>query len=113
MPPCPEPCQHTATRWLAATVVAVRGYRVLIHYEGYPQYFDEWMDMNSERLRFGELEEVEEEEKHCHDQEQLKRVHSDTNGLSDSLNRSLYVQKSNSNVAAPVPVSPDAMMECM
>ncbi|RUP51248.1 hypothetical protein BC936DRAFT_149251, partial [Jimgerdemannia flammicorona] len=48
--------------WLAATVVAVRGYRVLVHYEGYPQYFDEWMDINSERLRIGELEEGEEEE---------------------------------------------------
>ncbi|RUS18774.1 hypothetical protein BC937DRAFT_88346 [Endogone sp. FLAS-F59071] len=46
--------------WLAAMVVAVRGYRVLVHYEGYPSFYDEWMDINSKRLHIGEREGSEE-----------------------------------------------------
>ncbi|KAJ1913092.1 hypothetical protein H4219_005352 [Mycoemilia scoparia] len=36
--------------WWAATVIETKSFRVLIHYEGFPQSYDEWLEMNSQRI---------------------------------------------------------------
>ncbi|KAG0370922.1 hypothetical protein BGZ54_002733 [Gamsiella multidivaricata] len=38
--------------WLTATIRDIKNSRVLVHYEGYQDFFNEWIDINSERLRF-------------------------------------------------------------
>ncbi|KAG0013046.1 hypothetical protein BGZ80_011319 [Entomortierella chlamydospora] len=38
--------------WLIAVIRDVKNSRVLVHYEGYHEYFNEWIDINSERLRY-------------------------------------------------------------
>ncbi|KAF9351889.1 hypothetical protein BGX26_010172, partial [Mortierella sp. AD094] len=38
--------------WLIAIIRDVKNSRVLVHYEGYHEYFNEWIDINSERLRY-------------------------------------------------------------
>ncbi|KAI8603362.1 hypothetical protein EDD21DRAFT_369349 [Dissophora ornata] len=38
--------------WLIAVIRDVKNSRVLVHYEGYQEFFNEWIDINSERLRF-------------------------------------------------------------
>ncbi|KAF9114859.1 hypothetical protein BGX27_009607 [Mortierella sp. AM989] len=38
--------------WLTAVIRDVKNSRVLVHYEGYHEYFNEWIDINSERLKF-------------------------------------------------------------
>ncbi|KAF9972092.1 hypothetical protein BGZ73_004827 [Actinomortierella ambigua] len=38
--------------WLVAVVRDLRNSRVLVHYEGFSEYYNEWIDINSERLRF-------------------------------------------------------------
>ncbi|KAF9161150.1 hypothetical protein DFQ26_004816 [Actinomortierella ambigua] len=38
--------------WLVAIVKDLRNSRVLVHYEGFSEYYNEWIDINSERLRF-------------------------------------------------------------
>ncbi|KAF9121421.1 hypothetical protein BGW39_010555 [Mortierella sp. 14UC] len=38
--------------WLMAVIRDVKNSRVLVHYEGFPEFFNEWIDINSERLKF-------------------------------------------------------------
>ncbi|KAF9204068.1 hypothetical protein BGZ49_005735, partial [Haplosporangium sp. Z 27] len=38
--------------WLTAVIRDVKNSRVLVHYEGYHEYFNEWIDINSERLKY-------------------------------------------------------------
>ncbi|KAF9285619.1 hypothetical protein BGZ68_003727 [Mortierella alpina] len=38
--------------WLTAVIRDVKNSRVLVHYEGFQEFFNEWIDINSERLRF-------------------------------------------------------------
>ncbi|KAF9904049.1 hypothetical protein BX616_001415, partial [Lobosporangium transversale] len=38
--------------WLTGIIRDVRNSRVLVHYEGYQEFFNEWIDINSERLRY-------------------------------------------------------------
>ncbi|KAG0043636.1 hypothetical protein BGZ83_011194 [Gryganskiella cystojenkinii] len=38
--------------WLSALIKDVRNSRVLVHYEGYHAVYDEWIDINSERLQY-------------------------------------------------------------
>ncbi|KAG9287994.1 hypothetical protein G9A89_017589 [Geosiphon pyriformis] len=42
--------------WHSARVVEAKGYRVLIHYDNSSSVYDEWIDMNSQRLRGGYVE---------------------------------------------------------
>ncbi|CAG8483872.1 43912_t:CDS:10 [Gigaspora margarita] len=37
--------------WVPATIVESKGCRVLIHYDDVPAFYDEWIDISSERLR--------------------------------------------------------------
>ncbi|ORX89490.1 hypothetical protein K493DRAFT_340602 [Basidiobolus meristosporus CBS 931.73] len=37
--------------WCTGVVMAIKGYRVLIHYEGWPSTHDEWIEINSKRLK--------------------------------------------------------------
>ncbi|KAK9722491.1 hypothetical protein K7432_002643 [Basidiobolus ranarum] len=37
--------------WCNGSVVAIKGYRILIHYEGWPSTHDEWIEINSKRLK--------------------------------------------------------------
>ncbi|CAG8449218.1 2671_t:CDS:10 [Racocetra fulgida] len=37
--------------WVPATIVESKGCRVLIHYDDVPAFYDEWVDISSERLR--------------------------------------------------------------
>ncbi|CAG8583226.1 2946_t:CDS:10 [Paraglomus brasilianum] len=39
--------------WHFGRVIQAKGYRVLIHYDDLPSVYDEWIDMNSERLKGG------------------------------------------------------------
>ncbi|CAG8460640.1 4209_t:CDS:10, partial [Ambispora leptoticha] len=39
--------------WHPGRVVEAKGYRVLIHYDNYLPIYDEWVDINSQRLRGG------------------------------------------------------------
>ncbi|KAF9180201.1 hypothetical protein BGZ50_006380 [Haplosporangium sp. Z 11] len=46
--------------WLTAVIRDVKNSRVLVHYEGYHQRFNEWIDINSERLQYDpSLEQIE------------------------------------------------------
>lgn len=38
--------------WLTAVIRDVKNSRVLVHYEGFAEFFNEWIDINSERLKF-------------------------------------------------------------
>ncbi|KAF9317926.1 hypothetical protein BG003_000155 [Podila horticola] len=38
--------------WLLARVRDLRNSRVLVQYEGFPAFYNEWIDINSERLRY-------------------------------------------------------------
>ncbi|KAF9567079.1 hypothetical protein EC968_003513 [Mortierella alpina] len=38
--------------WLTAVIRDVKNSRVLVHYEGFQEFFNEWIDINSERLRY-------------------------------------------------------------
>ncbi|KAI1318914.1 hypothetical protein EDD11_005548 [Mortierella claussenii] len=38
--------------WLTAVIRDVKNSRVLVHYEGHQEFFNEWIDINSERLRY-------------------------------------------------------------
>ncbi|KAF9137643.1 hypothetical protein BG015_002663, partial [Linnemannia schmuckeri] len=38
--------------WLTAVIRDVKNSRVLVHYEGFGEFFNEWIDINSERLKF-------------------------------------------------------------
>jgi len=38
--------------WLTAVIREVKNSRVLVHYEGYHECFNEWIDINSERLKY-------------------------------------------------------------
>ncbi|KAF9097329.1 hypothetical protein BGX23_009177 [Mortierella sp. AD031] len=38
--------------WLTAVIRDVKNSRVLVHYEGFPEFFNEWIDINSERLKY-------------------------------------------------------------
>ncbi|KAG0203335.1 hypothetical protein BGX28_004364 [Mortierella sp. GBA30] len=38
--------------WLTAIIRDVKNSRVLVHYEGFQEFFNEWIDINSERLRY-------------------------------------------------------------
>ena len=42
--------QDTVHQWLEATVLDVDATQVFIHYNGWPNHWDEWMDCNSPRL---------------------------------------------------------------
>ncbi|RIA90232.1 hypothetical protein C1645_823641 [Glomus cerebriforme] len=37
--------------WVPATIIETKGCRVLIHYDDVPAFYDEWIDISSERLR--------------------------------------------------------------
>ncbi len=37
--------------WVPATIIEAKGCRVLIHYDDVPAFYDEWIDISSERLR--------------------------------------------------------------
>ena len=37
--------------WVPATIIEAKGCRVLIHYDDVPTFYDEWIDISSERLR--------------------------------------------------------------
>ncbi|KAG0301664.1 hypothetical protein BGZ98_008149 [Dissophora globulifera] len=38
--------------WLVAVIRDVKNSRVLVHYEGFQEFFNEWIDINSERLQY-------------------------------------------------------------
>ncbi|KAG0245144.1 hypothetical protein BGX31_007855 [Mortierella sp. GBA43] len=38
--------------WLTAVIRDVKNSRVLVHYEGFHDFFNEWIDINSERLKY-------------------------------------------------------------
>ncbi|CAI2163962.1 8925_t:CDS:10 [Funneliformis geosporum] len=37
--------------WVPATIIEAKGCRVLIHYDDVPAFYDEWIDISSDRLR--------------------------------------------------------------
>jgi len=39
------------TEWYPATISAVKGHRILVHFDEFPKYYDEWIDVGSDRLR--------------------------------------------------------------
>ncbi|CAG8488341.1 2903_t:CDS:10 [Ambispora gerdemannii] len=39
--------------WHSGRVIEAKGYRILIHYDNYSPIYDEWIDINSQRLRGG------------------------------------------------------------
>ena len=47
--------QDSTSQWLEGQVRDVRGNRVLVHYLGWPQNWDEWMEDDSQRLQFFRL----------------------------------------------------------
>ncbi|CAJ0925754.1 8193_t:CDS:10 [Entrophospora sp. SA101] len=41
--------------WMPATIIASKGCRILIHYDDVPAFYDEWIDITSDRLRIRQI----------------------------------------------------------
>ncbi|CAH1763188.1 2206_t:CDS:2, partial [Entrophospora sp. SA101] len=41
--------------WMPATIIASKGCRILIHYDDVPAFYDEWIDITSDRLRVRQI----------------------------------------------------------
>ncbi|KAJ2781859.1 hypothetical protein H4R18_002622 [Coemansia javaensis] len=63
--------------WWRAEVVEIKTFRLRIHYTGFSASWDEWMEMNTQRLMFVEGEDAEQEQEQGQQQQQQQQQQAD------------------------------------